>query len=381
MKRIASGAVLIVLLLVGGAYLYLHRPQFQVVVPEYQAATVKLVRVEQGWTNDERLHFRHTPEGTRLVPYEWFMALEQPCLSLFGCDLFADKTYLARFGFLASQADSRLNPDGLPVGFARQEDFYDPETKKTYAVVGFNCAACHTGELHYGKYRVQVDGAPAMIEVTELQNALVLAVGFTKLIPLRYARFEKRVFGPNASADQKAELKRRFGAFIDSAKFEIDNTGPGKGIYDNPAGFDRTDALTRIGNQVFAGDIKEAANCAPANAPVRFPQIWDASWFTWVQYNSSISDPLVRNVGEALGVRAAVKLYGSNAKDFGNSVHMQGLKAVEDLRSCPAPYQGRWSPNWPSGFPQLDSKKVLRGAALYNVHFQACHLPPVAELT
>jgi hypothetical protein len=380
MKWIAIGAILIVLLVVGGAYLYLQQPQFRVDVPEYQSPPEQFVRVEQGWTDDQHLHFHHTPQGTRLVPYDWFMALEQPCLSLFGCDLFADKTYLARFGFLSSQTDSKLNPDGLPIGFARQEDFYDPDTGKTYPVVGLTCAACHTGELHYGKYAVQVDGAPAMIEVTEFQKALLLSVGFTQKIPFRYGRFEKRVLGPNASEEQRADLKRRFTAFIDSAQFEIDNAGPGKGIYDNQAGFNRTDALTRIGNQVFAVDMKNAANFAPANAPVRFPQIWDASWFTWVQYNSSISDPLVRNVGESLGVRAAVKLYGADAKDFGNSVHIDGLKELEWLLSGPAPYQGLRPPNWPSVFPALDDKKIARGAELYKSICQPCHLPPVEEL-
>jgi mono/diheme cytochrome c family protein len=380
MRRIAIVLVVVVLLLVGGAYLYLQQSQFRVDVPEYQAPPAQLVRAKQGWTDDQRLHFHHTPQGTRLVPYAWFMALEQPCLSLFDCDLFADKTYLSQFGFLASQADPDLNPDGLPVGFARQEDFYDPETKKTYPVMGLTCAACHTGELHYQKYAVRIDGAPAMINVTEFQKALGLAVVFTKLVPFRYGRFEKRVLGPNASGEQTAELKQSFDTFLNNAKFELDNTGPGKGIYDNPAGFDRTDALTRIGNQVFAVDMKNAANFAPANAPVRFPQIWDASWFNWVQYNSSISDPLVRNVGEALGVRAAAKLYGPDAKEFGNSVHIEGLKELEWLLAGPAPYQGLRPPNWPAVFPPLDEKKVARGAELYKANCQACHLPPVEEL-
>lgn len=380
MKRIAIGAVVIVLLLVGGADLYLHRPQFQVDVPDYQKPPEHFIRMEQGWTDDQRLRFHHTAQGTRLLPYDWFMALEQPCLSLVGCDLFTSQTYLARFGFLSSQTDSKLNPDGLPIGFARQEDFYDPETKELYPVVGLSCAACHTGELHYGKYGVQVDGAPAMIEVTEFQKALGLSMGFTKLIPFRYGRFEKRVLGPHASEDQKTDLKRRFNAFLDAAKFELDNTKPGKGIYDNLAGFDRTDALTRIGNQVFAVDMKNAANFAPANAPVRFPQIWDAPWFNWVQYNSSISDPLVRNVGESLGVRAAVKLDSADAKDFGNSVHIEGLKELEWLLSGPAPYQGLRPPNWPSVFPALDDKKIARGAELYKSICQSCHFPPAQEL-
>lgn len=35
MKRIAISVVVIILLLVGGAYLYLNQPQYRVVVPEY----------------------------------------------------------------------------------------------------------------------------------------------------------------------------------------------------------------------------------------------------------------------------------------------------------------------------------------------------------
>ena len=380
MKRVAIATFLIVLLLVVGVYLYLSQPQFRVDVPAYQNPPEQLTYAEQGWTDYQRLHFHHTPQGTRLIPYDWFMALEQPCLSLFGCGLFTEKTYLARFGFLNGQTDSKLNPDGLPIGFARQEDFYDPETKTSYPVVGLTCAACHTGELHYGKYAVQTDGAPAMIEVTQFQKALLLAVGFTQKIPFRYGRFEKRILGPNATGEQKAGLKRRFAAFVDSAKFELDHAGPGKGIYDNQAGFGRTDALTRIGNQVFAVDMQKAENFAPANAPVRFPQIWDASWFNWVQYNSSISDPILRNIGESLGVRAAVKLYGPDANDFDNSVNVEGLKELEWLLSGPAPYEGLRPPNWPSVFPALDEKKVARGAELYKSICQPCHLPLVEDL-
>jgi hypothetical protein len=188
------------------------------------------------------------------------------------------------------------------------------------------------------------------------------------------------VLGPNPTEDQKADLKDSFAKFLKNAEFELTNAGPGKGIYDNPAGFDRTDALTRIGNQVFAFDMKNAVNFAPANAPVRFPQIWDASWFNWVQYNSSISDPLVRNVGESLGVRAASKLYGPDAQDFGNSVHMEGLKELEWLLSGDAPYQGLRPPDWPSVFPALDDKKIARGEELYKSICQPCHLPPGEEL-
>jgi hypothetical protein len=352
----------------------------RVVVPEYQRPS-EVVTLDQRWTDQQRHQFHHTPQGTRLLPADWFRALEQPCFSPLGCDLFADPAYLSRFGFIPSHADA-LNPDGLPVGFAIDKDFADPIEKRAYPVVGLTCAACHTGELYYGKYAVQVEGAPGMIEVAAFQKALGLALAFTDTFPMsvgRYGRFEQRVLGPDATADQKAELKKQVDAYLDGARHQLDATSAGH-IYDNGAGFMRTDALARIGNQVFAADTNIDANYAVANAPVRYPQIWDASWFNWVQYNSSIADPLARNIGEALGVRAVVKLFGPDASSFENSVNMRGLRSIEDLLAGPRPLQGLASPKWPSVFPALDQRKVAAGAALYAQRCQQCHLPPREEL-
>jgi len=371
--------IILVIVLIGVIYaVYKLKPTFTVTIPDYREPG-ELVQASQGWTDAQRLQFHHTAQGTKLVPYAWFKVLEQPCFSLSACEEFKDPHYLSRFGFLSSQRDPKMNPDGLPVGFSYQEDFHDPITNKSYAALGLTCAACHTGELHYGKYSVRVDGAPAMIEVTQFQKALGLAMAFTQMIPFRYGRFEKNVLGDNATAEQKTELKQNFAAFMDAAKAEIKATEEQK-IYANQAGFARTDALARIGNQVFAVDMKNDKNFAASNAPVRFPQIWDASWFNWVQYNSSIADPMVRNIGEALGVRAVAKLYGPTAGDFENSIHVEGLKAVETLLAGPAPFKGLSSPKWPSVFPALDPAKVAKGAELYKAHCIGCHFPPVNEL-
>jgi len=371
-------AALLIVTIVAGAVVVPLLRQVRVVLPAYQAPG-EIVYLQQGWTADERQQFYHTAQGTRLLPYEWFMALEQPCLKLTACEPFSAKTYLGRFGFLESQPDPKLNPDGLPVGFARQEKFYDPVTKQAYPVVGLTCAACHTGELHHGKYAVRIEGGPAMIEIAQFQKALGIALGLTQKFPFRFGRFADRVLGPGASEEKKQALRARLDQSLATALAELKATDQAK-IYVNPAGFARTDALTRIGNQVFAVDMKNDANYAPANAPVRYPQIWDASWLTWVQYNSSIADPMVRNVGEALGVRAVAKLYGDDAAKYGNSVEIASLKKLEDLLSGPAPYRGLTSPKWPAVFPVLDTAKVARGAELYKQRCQGCHLPPVEEL-
>ncbi len=99
-------------------------------VPEFKRPPER-VRLDQNWSPAQRAIFHHTPQGTRLVPYEWFKALEQPCLSPFGCEKFADPAYLDRFGFLPSEADAQMNPDGLPVGFAVDREFVDPITKNS----------------------------------------------------------------------------------------------------------------------------------------------------------------------------------------------------------------------------------------------------------
>src|SRR4030095_14159206 len=155
----------------------------------------------------------------------------------------------------------------------------------------------------------------------------------------RYGRFEERVLGPNATAQQKDALKKQLDSFLDAARHQLDVTTVNH-IYDNAAGFMRTDALARIGNQVFAVDANNDDNYAAGNAPVRYPQIWDASWLNWVQYNSSIADPLARNIGEALGVRAVAKLSGQDAGGFDTSVNIRSLVALEKLLSGPSPFKG-----------------------------------------
>jgi len=379
MRKFTALIVLTLAVVVIGSYaINKLRPKYTVTVPDYSEPK-QLVELSQGWSDVQRSQYHHTPQGSKLLPYAWFVVLEQPCFNLTACEKFSDPKYLSRFGFLAGKQDAKLNPAGLPVGFAYQENFHDPITNMDYPAVGLTCSACHTGELHYGQYAVRVEGAPAMIEVAQFQKALGLALGFTQKIPFRYGRFERNVLGPNATEEEKVKFKQSFTEFMKKAMAEKDAT---EEAYVNQAGFSRTDALTRIGNQVFAVDMNYFGkeNLSTSSAPVRFPQIWDAPWFNWVQYNSSIADPMARNIGEALGVRAVAKLYGPNAADFENSVNMEGLEAVEQLLRGPGPFEGLSSPKWPAVFPALDKAKVTKGAELYQQHCVGCHLPNIPEL-
>jgi hypothetical protein len=135
--------------------------------------------LSQNWTPQMWDAFYHTPQGTEIIPYAWFMALEQPSFSLnpmAPLKLFSDADYLARFGFLPS-ATSALNPDQLPVGFVKDTGFVDPATHEQRTVLALTCAACHTGQLEIinnqqQRIGLRIDGGGAMVNPTLFEAEL-----------------------------------------------------------------------------------------------------------------------------------------------------------------------------------------------------------------
>ncbi len=340
-------------------------------LPAYQPVDVKFT--EQNWSNSQRQAFYHTNQGTEVMPYKWFLALEQPGIKVFGTvPMFSDTGYLARFGFLPNAADA-MNPDGLPVGFAKA-DVVDPHTGAKLEVVGFTCAACHTGQLNYQGKGVRIDGGSAAIDPAAFQNEIGYAIAFTDKIPFRFDRFAKRVLGENASSDDKKKLRADLRAFIAAgiAEAQLDQD---RNLY-APAGFGRTDALARIGNYVFGTEL-DNANLRVGDAPVKLPPLWYTSWFSWVQYNGSIQQPMERNIGESLGVRAKVNLT-EPGKLFQSTVNVKNLWDIEQMLAGEKMFEGLKPPVWPAEvFGPIDEAKAQQGAALYKAMCERCHMPSV----
>src|SRR5580698_6888079 len=341
-------------------------------MPQYHPVEVEYL--DQHWSADQRQWFYHTAQGTELVPYKWFLALEQPRIKIFGTvPRFSDSDYLARFGFLPDSTGPQ-NPDGLPVGFAK-DTVVDPVSGETVEVIGLTCAACHTGQFEYKGKGVRVDGGSGTVDLASFQTELGFAVGFTAKVPFRFDRFAEKVLGKNASSDAKSKLRREFDAFLNDGMAEKTAADNG-GLYSVEGGFGRTDALARIGNFVFGTEL-DNANLRVADAPVSFPPLWYTSWFGWVQYNGSIQQPMVRNIGEALGVRARVNLTDP-AKLYCSTVNVKNLHSLEDQLAGPSAFAGLHSPIWPANvFGPLDQTKVQQGQKLYAQHCQHCHLPPL----
>jgi hypothetical protein len=76
-----------------------------------------VVYLNQNWSVQERNQFYYTPQGSRLIPYSWYLALEQPD----NRRPFNDAKYIEGMRYIsADDYDVGYNPDGLPIGFAKE---------------------------------------------------------------------------------------------------------------------------------------------------------------------------------------------------------------------------------------------------------------------
>ncbi|WP_315807233.1 MULTISPECIES: di-heme-cytochrome C peroxidase [unclassified Bradyrhizobium] len=398
--------------------------------------------LDQGWTVKDRQWFHHATQGTATfpVPYKWFMALEQPYLSPFGTPgRISDSSYLERFGFIPSPkstdsdsaglkaygfdaaADANASPapaplpglaptpadnnDGLPVGFARLSGAVDPATGAAEPdKIGLTCAACHTGSIRYKGTSIRFDGGPAMVDLRKLEKAMGFAMMLTQWVPTRFSRFAEQVLGAGASESERTALKKGLKAATDFALTmqakNYQKAIEAKGQSETQEGFGRLDALNRIGNQVFYLDMAVGGlpgyldNQEAIAAPVSYPPIWTVPWFSWAQYDASISQPLIRNAGEALGVFAAVNFSPDRPANrlFRSSIAIENLVYIENMLHGPDPFAadpprfgGLTSPKWPGKlFPgdkawTIDQAKVDAGRKLYGKICVECHLGPVDD--
>jgi hypothetical protein len=352
-------------------------------LPEYHAVD-ETHWLDQNWSPSMWNQFYHVAQGTEIMPYKWFLALEQPVIELGEVPLLKETSNLGRYGFLPDAANASNNPDGLPVGFVKDTAFKNPYSGKQQTMLGFTCATCHTGQLNITtseqlKVGLRIDGGPAMIDLQTFETDLAKALILTDKIPFRFERFSKRVLGEDYTADASENLHKELKAFLKTGFREL-KLNTLKKIYPHAPGFGRVDALNRINNQVFGLQLDED-NMHTADAPVAYPHIWETSWFSHVQYNGSVPNPLLRNIGESLGVKTPIVLTGDASNWYQTASHIDNLVALEQWLAGKAPYEGLTAPHWPEQYlGKIDQTKAQAGKVLYTQHCASCHLPPKAEL-
>jgi hypothetical protein len=304
------------------------------------------VSLEQGWTAEQRTWFYTTTQGSRLLPYSWYLALEQPGG---GAPFNAD--HLSRYGYLENRAS---NPDNLPLGFVKDLD---------QDHLGLTCSACHTNEVTFAGRTWRIDGAPTDADTwaflrdlgTTLQETAASQSGE------RYKRFAAKVTARTRASEGAlyADLRKfseYFTRFVDSSRAP------------DPWGRARLDAFGMIFNRATGIDLNDWSNTAPPNAPVSVPFLWDTHWHDVVQWNGSAPNILAfqrlgRNVGEVLGVFAAV-----DVKKQALLTHFQTSARRLNLLKIEHQLASLRSPRWPQRARRHRSESGAPGAGA------VCHL-------
>ena len=326
-----------------------------------------MVYLDQGWTPELRELFYFTPQGSHVMPYDWFIALERPD----DTELFAARENLSRFGWLFhTGAPTRLNPDDLPIGFTR-----DPGPAPGGGEwLGMTCAACHTGNVEHKGTVVRIDGAPSMGDFGQFLTSLSRAVmaNHPSIGDEKSTRFAGRVLGAQVNERSTADLAEAYETFavrfVERAWMRTPPSHAGPG---------RVDALTQIVNALAVFDLGRPENLRPPLAPTNYPFLWLTPKLDWVQWNPLVSNPIARNAGEVLGVFGDANLGVDESQPlFTSSVLFDQLYDLEQW------VDGLTPPQWREDiFGSIDEDQWRRGAALFQSDCRACHNMPPFEMT
>ena len=314
----------------------------------------EIIYLEQNWDNRDRQFFYFTDQGSRFMPYEIFINLEQSDNE----KLFRDPENLLRYGYVPVPA-SKENPDGLPIGFTRGD-----------GQLGFTCAACHTQLIKYGNKFVRIDGGQAMADFPTFRHELASAIETTINDENKFNRFARSLSVNNSSGEKLAELKQRLQQVLVKQK-DYNRRNHTEVEY----GYSRLDAFGAILNKgLNLTGVKDNFN--PPDAPTSYPYIWDTPQHDYVEWNGSQSNSsigaLARNVGEVIGVFGEVDTTPKKWMFFIDGGYASSIQAG-NLRKLEKVVAKLQSPVWPEFFPPIDKKLAIKGRPLYEKYCMGCH--------
>ena len=314
------------------------------------------IYLDQGWSESDSLWYYTTTQGSALMPYDIFLALEQADST----ELFRANNNVDKFRYLP-QKPTFFNPDGLPVGFTK-------EAYQGMDYVGYTCAACHSGQVNFKGKAIRIDGGPAMADMVGFLTNLETSMKATLADSAKNQRFVARVLERNNDYSEAAQVTSDLKKWTNTLEL-YNNVNHSHIDY----GFARLDAFGRIYNRVLEhvisraqvrdqllavekvneqplmtvaqvdkvlegisptiiGDVqfaliidrlvsKEAGYPSLSqkslqkikrrifnepNAPVSYPFLWDIVQSDYVQWNGLAANagvgPLGRNAGEVIGV-------------------------------------------------------------------------------
>lgn len=343
------------LLLVFGGCSYDPFPPITEITPN-PTLVGNVFNLPQGWSNERQQAFWYTSQGSKIVPYDWFLVLEQADNTI----PFRSDDNIERLRYIPAFPTADWNPDGVPVGFAKTDDW-----------IGFTCAACHTARIDYEGVSFVIDGGPTMADMTIFIRDLTDALNTTLTEDAKFGRFANAILGSGHTPGQ-----------ADSLRTDLEGVTQGLGerinlmASDVLNGYARIDAFGQIFNQALSYDLDLPQNAEPPNAPVSYPFLWDTPQHNRVQWNGVASNspagvgPLLRNTGEMVGVFGVVDVDTSRRPRDGyeSSIAVGNLGLLEEW------LERLWSPQWPKGMlPAIDAEQAANGRTHYEQYCLSCH--------
>lgn len=311
--------------------------------------------LEQNWSDKDRDYFYFADQGSRLIPYDFFLHLEQADNE----KLLRSDNSMLRFGFIPA-APSKNNPDGLPIGLARNGNKMGP-----------TCAACHTQQITYNNENIRIDGGQAFVDLQLFLTQLTSSLKATVENKQKFLRFQQKLLGDKATEKRQQALQNQLTIEYEKRKnYAIQNHT------DLGYGFTRLDAFGAILNRSLTATGVENNNFPP-NAPTSYPYIWDTPQHDYVEWNGSQSNSgvgsLARNIGEVIGVFGDIETETSNWLGFIDGGYNSSINTSE-LRELEHIVGKLHSPQWPDSFPEIDNDLVKIGRGLYEQHCIQCHV-------
>ena len=454
MKKAVAAITLLILILLSRATTMYSRAYYRMAEsdPERGAATASadvfgdsfkdVKYLDQGWSPADSMWFYTTTQGSDLLPYDFFIAVEQEKSQ----EPFRSPENMNRYRYLPQKA-TRSNPDALPVGMVA-------DTYRGKKYFGYTCAACHTSQVNYNGVGLRIDGGPAGADMDELVNALAAALAATNADAAKRQRFVAAVLKAGNYSTEKdiVDDLKTYTLRMQAYAFFNDSHVTDKAGHEIPVpyGYARLDAFGRIYNRVLEHVVSSEAlrealtgalppaesqallsNLNPVltaenrdhlmdrlvslltveqrrvlrdrlfnspNAPVSYPFIWDIPQHDYVQWNGVGANagvgPIGRNTGEVIGVFATLDWeqrkgwtissvlggqgFGPTHVNFQSSANAHNLRHLEDRL---------WtlqSPRWTdavkqAGLPPIDEKRSARGEKLFDQHCAQCHAEIVRD--
>ena len=323
-----------------------------------QSSSDSVIYLDQAWAQADRETFYQISQGSQAIAFDIFINLEVAGSQ----ELFRSDANSERYGLIPQPANSRSNPEGLPIGLTKTV-----VTGGRWAgppQVGVTCAACHTGQLTYKGKRIRIDGGASKFDFMTYVFALDDAMQETLIDTAKFDRLAARLDA--SSPDAKNALRKRFES--DAARVHAYRTrdlvtpshwGPG-----------RIDAIGAIVNRLVAGETGIPQNFSTPLAPTKTPFLWNSPQGTWTQWRGVQQDPIGRNLTEAMGVFMSMDLRSRTPQEglFDSNAAVLSLQKIEGALQRLAP------PKWPEEvLGKIDRQKAIKGKALFVSICAGCH--------